>query len=53
MCFEFCINLLPDHDMDGLAIAAAFATTPGPDCLKDVLPKLGQRLRIFQNLIEV
>ena len=29
--------LSTDQDMDGEAIATAFATLPGPDCLRDVL----------------
>ncbi len=36
--------------MDGAAISAALATCPGPDCLKGVLPKLGQRLKVYGAL---
>lgn len=42
--------------MDGEAVRAAFAATPGPDCLKDVVTKTGPRLRVykaFQELIKV
>lgn len=36
--------------MDGEATAAAFATCAGPDCLKDVIPKLGSRLKVYNAL---
>ena len=36
--------------MDGEATAAAFATCVGPDCLKDVIPKLGSRLKVYNAL---
>lgn len=39
-----------EQEMDGEAIAAVFTTSPGPDCLKDVLPKLGQRLKVYNAL---
>ena len=38
--------------MDGEAIAEAFATCSGPDCLKDVLPKFGQRVKVY-NVIKL
>lgn len=38
--------------MDGEAVTAAFATNPDPDCLKEVLPKLGQRLRVYKAFQE-
>ena len=36
--------------MDGEAITAAFASCPGADSLKDVFPKLGQRLKVYTAL---
>ena len=45
MCFGFL-----DQEMDGEAISVAFAACPGPDCLRDVLPKLGQRLKVYKEL---
>ena len=36
--------------MDGNAIVAAFASTPGPDCLRDVLPKVGQRMKVYMAM---
>ena len=38
--------------MDGEATVAALATCSGPDCLKDVVPKLGSRLKVY-NAIKV
>lgn len=36
--------------MDGEAIAEAFATCSGPDCLKDILPKFGQRVKVYNAI---
>ena len=36
--------------MDGEALAAAFASCPGVNCLRDVLPKFGQRLKVYNAL---
>ena len=36
--------------MDGEAMVAAFAACAGPDCLKDVVPKLGTRLKVYNAL---
>ena len=45
-------HLTPDQDMDGEAIVEAFATCSGPDCLKDVISKYGQRVKVY-NAIKV
>ena len=34
--------------MDGEAICAALASTPGPDSLRDVVSKLGLRLKVYR-----
>ena len=40
--------MLSDEDMDGTAIIQAFGSCPGPDCLKEVIPKpYGVRLRVY------
>ena len=36
--------------MDGSAIALGLASTPGPSWLKDVVPKVGQRLKVHNAL---
>ena len=36
--------------MDGAAIAFGLASAPGPDWLKDVVPTLGQRLKVHNSL---
>ena len=36
--------------MDGEAIATAFAVTPGPDCIRDVVPKVGVRMKVYQAI---
>ena len=39
--------------MDGEAISVAFATHYGPNCLKDVIPKYGLHLKVYQALKQV
>lgn len=39
-----------DQEMDGEAVVAAFGTTPGPDCFRDVLPKVGQRMKVYRDI---
>ena len=36
--------------MDGEAITNAFSEQSGPDCLKDVIPKFGQRIKVYKAL---
>lgn len=36
--------------MDGNAISIGFASSPGPDWLKDVVPKTGLRLKVYSAL---
>lgn len=33
--------------MDGEAVLMAMSTQSGPDCLKDVVPALGTRLKVY------
>ena len=49
IAFDVCV----DEQMDGEAISVAFATQSGPDCLKDVIPKYGLRLKVYQALKQV
>lgn len=39
-----------ENDMDGDALSLAFAAQSGPDCLKDVVPKYGLRLKVYQAI---
>ena len=39
-----------EQGMDGEAIVEAFGSMPGPDCLRDVLPKLGVRLKVYNAI---
>ncbi len=43
-------NLNLDEDMDGKAIAIGISTSPGPDWLKDVVKKVGIRLKVHREL---
>ena len=47
-----CEPCTTEQETDGEATVAAFATRSGPDCLKDVIPKLGSRLKVY-NAIRV
>ena len=41
------INSL-ENEMDGDALSTLIGITPGPDCLKDLVPKVGVRLKVYQ-----
>lgn len=34
--------------MDGEALISAVNALSGPDCLKDVIPKFGQRIKVYK-----
>ena len=36
--------------MDGEAVVAAFGSCSGPHCLRDVLHKYGQRLKVYNAM---
>ena len=37
--------------MDGSALLQAFGTLSGPDCLRDILPKYGQRIKVYNMVL--
>lgn len=39
-----------DNEMDGESLEALLASNAGPDCLKELVPKLGVRLRIYKRI---
>ena len=39
-----------EQGMDGEAIVSAFGVACGPDCLKDVVKRYGDRLKIYRKL---
>jgi hypothetical protein len=39
-----------DEDMYGQALIDAFDTCSGPDCLRDILPKFGIRVKTYKVL---
>ena len=41
---------LPGEEMDGEALFDAFGCQSGPDCLKDVVPKYGQRVKVYKAI---
>ena len=36
--------------MDGELLEALLGTTQGPDCLKELIPKVGIRLKLYQRI---
>lgn len=50
MSLHVSISLILDQEMDGKAVCAGLATCPGPDWLKDVVLKVGFRLKIHNAL---
>ena len=36
--------------MDGESLEALLTADKGPDCLKDLIPKLGVRLRVYKRI---
>ena len=49
VCFTAPQNIT-DEDLDGKAIAIGISTSPGPDWLKDVVRKVGLRLKVHKEL---
>ena len=43
-------SIFTDNEMDGESLEALLADTPGPNCLRELIPKLGVRLRIYQRI---
>lgn len=39
--------------MDGEALATLIGLTPGPDCLKDLVKKVGWRLKVYKAIKEL
>ena len=36
--------------MDGEALVTLIGVTPGPDCLKELVVKVGQRLKLYKEI---
>ena len=39
--------------MDGEALSTLIGLTPGPDCLKDLIKKVGWRLKVYKAIKEL
>ena len=39
-----------ENEMDGEAVGTLLAAVQGPDCLRDLIPKLGVRLKVYQRI---
>lgn len=44
----FVCNL--ENAMDGEALLTLIGLTPGPDCLKDLVKKVGLRLKVYKAI---
>ena len=42
--------IVAGQEMDGEALFGAFGSQAGPDCFKDVLPKFGQRIKVYKAI---
>ena len=47
MCFDFCLT---ENEMDGDSLFTLIGLYPGPDCLKDLVPKVGLRLKLYKEI---
>ena len=36
--------------MDGESLVTLIGIMPGPDCLKDLIPKIGGRLKVYRSI---
>ena len=45
---SFLLNI--EENMDGQALIDAFETCSGPDCIKDIIPKYGIRVKTYKIL---
>ena len=48
--FMFDLSQCTEQEMDGEGTVGAFATCPGPDCLKDVVLKYGSRVKVYNAI---
>ena len=39
-----------DNEMDGESLETLLGTSQGPDCLKELISKLGIRLKVYQRI---
>ena len=45
LCFISCHA---DNEMDGESLVTLVGSKPGPDCLKDLVPKVGLRMKLYK-----
>lgn len=46
----FNLHCFTDEELDGDAIVLGLASDPGPSWLKDIIPKMGVRLKVHSVL---
>jgi len=47
--FSYSCSL--DNEMDGESLEALLENDAGPECLKDLIPKLGVRLKFYKRIV--
>ena len=45
-----CIFVVLEQEMDGSAVKYGLGTSPGPQWLQEIVPVLGQRLKVHNDL---
>ncbi len=45
------VYVIADQELDGCAIAFGLGSAPGPHWLKDIIPTLGQRLKVLYSQV--
>ena len=43
-----CQNFLIKEEMDSETLISTFNALSGPDCLKDVIPKFGHKIKVYK-----
>ena len=49
LIFCFVVFTL-ENEVDGEALSTLISLIPGPDCLKDLVPKIGIRIKLHQRI---
>ena len=46
----FDIYWFIENEIDGESLATLIGIVPGPDCLKDLIPKIGIRIKVYHHI---
>lgn len=48
--YLYYMDVLVENDMDGEALVTLIGVTPVPDCFKELVVKVGQRLKLYKEI---